>query len=219
MPIRLLVIDFGSPYIANLLEVLTPEHGVEIAGRATDLDSLTRLASEATTDVVLVDIDLIAESNDEYLERVPELFPDADVFLITGREEVQELRQAERSPAIGLIATDAEPHNVLAAIRNTAADGIAVHREYIPGLVNRLRHFPRRVPQVTKGNSPLTPRETEVLAMLSHGTHVDAIARELNLSVHTVRGHVKTILAKLDSHSQLEAVAKAKERGWIPGDA
>ena len=55
MPIRLFVIDFGSPYIANLLDVFTPESGVEVAGRASDLSTLMRLASEDSPDVVLID--------------------------------------------------------------------------------------------------------------------------------------------------------------------
>jgi DNA-binding NarL/FixJ family response regulator len=63
--------------------------------------------------------------------------------------------------------------------------------------------------------SPLSPRESEVLGMLAAGTHAAAIARQLGISVHTVRGHVKKILSKLGCHSQLEAVAKASLRGWI----
>ena len=63
-----------------------------------------------------------------------------------------------------------------------------------------------------------TPREHEVLSMLSHGIHVREVAKKLDISVHTTRGHVKRVLAKLASHSQLEAVAKATALGYLPTD-
>jgi DNA-binding NarL/FixJ family response regulator len=64
----------------------------------------------------------------------------------------------------------------------------------------------RRPPQ-------LTQREQDVLAMLEVGTDTRTIARELGITVNTCRGYVKTLLAKLDAHSQLEAVAVARSYG------
>jgi DNA-binding NarL/FixJ family response regulator len=66
------------------------------------------------------------------------------------------------------------------------------------------------------GESPLTPREHEVLVLLGRGLDPANIARELDLSIHTARGHVKRILAKLGAHSQLEAVVIATKRGLLP---
>jgi DNA-binding NarL/FixJ family response regulator len=62
----------------------------------------------------------------------------------------------------------------------------------------------------------LTDREREVLRGLSQGLDPQTIARRLGISVHTCRGHVKSILAKLEAHSQLEAVVKAIRRGLLP---
>lgn len=58
----------------------------------------------------------------------------------------------------------------------------------------------------------LTPRELEVLGLLNQGLVPRAIAERLSIGLHTSRGHVKSILAKLDAHSALEAVARARER-------
>ncbi|MBI3391769.1 MAG: helix-turn-helix transcriptional regulator [Nitrospirae bacterium] len=60
-----------------------------------------------------------------------------------------------------------------------------------------------------KAMPPLSPREREVLSCLSRGQHAKEIARQLGVSPSTVRSHVKTILCKLEVHSQLEAVAHA----------
>ena len=60
----------------------------------------------------------------------------------------------------------------------------------------------------------LTPRERQVLAMMTHGTDNRTMARRLHISYATVRTHVRSILAKLGARSQLEAVAKAREWGF-----
>jgi DNA-binding CsgD family transcriptional regulator len=64
----------------------------------------------------------------------------------------------------------------------------------------------------------LTPREMQVLVLLASGLDTSAAAAEMGLSVHTVRGHVKSLLAKLGAHSQVQAVVTALRRGIISVD-
>jgi DNA-binding CsgD family transcriptional regulator len=71
-------------------------------------------------------------------------------------------------------------------------------------------------PAVSTPAVTLTERETEVLGCLSQGLDPQTIARRLGISVHTCRGHVKSILGKLEAHSQLEAVVKAMRWGLVP---
>jgi DNA-binding NarL/FixJ family response regulator len=211
--IRVLAIDRGSAYFAGLVEELTPENGVDLIGRLKDASGLAAYSAQAP-EVIVIDVEPGADGTGEYLRSIPDFFPDAHIFLVTPPEDLETLRQAQRRPVIGIVAPEADPRDVIAAIRHASGSAILLHRDFAPGSARQLLpYFPQRTPD--GGTSPLTPRETEVLTMLSQGTHVDGIARTLRLSVHTVRGHVKNILAKLDSHSQLEAVAKAKMRGWV----
>lgn len=61
----------------------------------------------------------------------------------------------------------------------------------------------------------LTPRQAEVLRHLAVGASTEQIARELNISVETVRNHIRAVLRKLGARSRLEAVAKARSQGLI----
>ena len=63
---------------------------------------------------------------------------------------------------------------------------------------------------------PLTPRETEVLFQIAAGLQNKQVARNLGLSLPTVRNHVHHILVKLGVHSKLEAVSLSFRNGWIP---
>jgi DNA-binding CsgD family transcriptional regulator len=62
----------------------------------------------------------------------------------------------------------------------------------------------------------VTPRERQVLELLGQGLDARVIARTLGISLHTSRGHVKSLLAKLHAHSQLEAVVNATRAGLLP---
>ena len=66
------------------------------------------------------------------------------------------------------------------------------------------------------GAPPLTPREAEVLFHLAAGLRNKEVARNLGLSLATVRNHVHNILVKLGVHSKLEAVSLSFRNGWIP---
>lgn len=69
--------------------------------------------------------------------------------------------------------------------------------------------------RLAAGTAQLTSREREVLSLLAEGTRATHIAGGLGLSVATVRNHIRAILRKLDSHSQLEAVAEGRRRGLV----
>jgi DNA-binding CsgD family transcriptional regulator len=62
---------------------------------------------------------------------------------------------------------------------------------------------------------PLTPRQIEVLALVAEGRSTECIAARLWLSKATVRNHIARALRALGAHSRLEAVAKAREHGWV----
>ena len=76
----------------------------------------------------------------------------------------------------------------------------------------------RRPEQIARSSVEpvLTARELDVLQLLGDGVETQAIAATLGLSVHTVRGHVRSILQKLHAHSQLAAVVEAVRRGLLP---
>lgn len=80
------------------------------------------------------------------------------------------------------------------------------------GQLTDLEQEPERQP-----HPHLTPRQTEVLGLLEHGRSTDQIARELHLSIETVRNHVRAILRALGVHSRLEAVALARREHLVAG--
>ena len=112
-------------------------------------------------------------------------------------------RMPAESPA-GILPRDATPEQLDAALRAVAA-GLIVRA---PG--------PEPVGfAMAPDDSPLTPRETEILTLIGQGFSNKAIARRLGISVHTVKFHIEAMFGKLDATSRAEAVAKGLMGGVI----
>jgi DNA-binding CsgD family transcriptional regulator len=133
----------------------------------------------------------------------------ADVILVDGDNPPGETRPVvslggadDDVPAV--LPGDADPGQIDAAIRAVAA-GLVVR---LPGA----RENGFGAMGETLGHALLTPRELEVLAALAEGMTNKAIARRLDISLHTVKFHVESLFRKLGARTRTEAVAKASER-------
>lgn len=104
----------------------------------------------------------------------------------------------------GVLPRDADPNQIDAAIRAVAA-GLIVR---LPGA----REAGFGAMRENEAHALLTPRELDVLAALAEGLTNKAIARRLDISLHTVKFHVESLFRKLDARTRTEAVAKASER-------
>jgi DNA-binding CsgD family transcriptional regulator len=101
----------------------------------------------------------------------------------------------------GMLSRDATANQIDAAIRAVAA-----------GLIVRSPDFGFEALRESDGHALLTPRELEVMVVLAEGLTNKAIARRLNISLHTVKFHVESLFRKLGARTRTEAVAKAGER-------
>jgi len=125
---------------------------------------------------------------------------------------VDVMARAAAIGACGILPKESSISSVLTAVRRAGEGEMTVEGSVLSALLNRVHpdHPAMSPPTVT-----LTDRESEVLRWLSQGLDPQTIARRLGISVHTCRGHVKSILAKLQAHSQLEAVVKAMRLGLV----
>lgn len=135
----------------------------------------------------------------------------ADVVLVDGDAPPGETRPVVAlgggdDDRPGVLPGDADAGQIDAAIRAVAA-GLIVR---LPGARERETGFGAM--RESLGQALLTPREIEVLAALAEGMTNKAVARRLDISLHTVKFHVESLFRKLGARTRTEAVAKASER-------
>ncbi len=150
-----------------------------------------------------MDLNLPQMSGIDCIRRLKESLPNVPVIVLTVYEDSEHIFRALKAGASGYLLKRTEPEEVLAAIRN-AREGGAPMSSQIARLVVRSFH------DTAKGSSEvaLTEREGEILSLLSKGYANKEIADKLNISVPTVRTHLRHIYEKLHVRSRTEAVVK-----------
>lgn len=219
--------------LASALEVaIGCQPDLDCLGTAATVDEALVQISARVPDVVLMDIELPGTDGIEGTRLIKAAHPEVTVLVLTGGATPERLAAAAAAGAGGFLAKDTSFPDVLAAIRSRLPGKVLVERAVLQDLLSgRPGGTPPARPEARPpeaepaaarppgpGDSGLTARETEVLALMGQGLDPAAIAERLVVSVYTARGHVKNVMMKLGAHSQLEAVVLATRQGLLgPG--
>ncbi|MEX2610493.1 MAG: response regulator transcription factor [Gemmatimonadota bacterium] len=179
--------------------------GIQVVGQAADGAEALELARELRPDVALLDLVMPELDGIEATRRMrAEGLPTAVVILTTFVDQAR-VRAAVEAGVLGYLLKDVGRDDLLAAIRAAALGRPTLHPEAQAQLMRQVAG-----PQ----GSPLdvlTERERDVLRLLAEGHSNKAVARDLSLSLPTVKGHVSAILAKLGVDSRTQAALLARE--------
>jgi two-component system, NarL family, response regulator YdfI len=208
---RVLLIT-ASPRERHRLEDLLDDSGVQVVGSVASPEALTEELLEAA-ELLLIHVDASSEAPEELLETLREqgILRGTPVVLLTGPRSLQWVSQALRAGIRGILPPDLTTSQVAAALQTVAQDLIVLHPAEAPVRNNA----PLNDLEVSELVEPLTAREREVLQMLAQGRGNKQIAARLNISEHTVKFHVASILGKLGASTRTEAVSLALRRGLI----
>jgi DNA-binding NarL/FixJ family response regulator len=187
------------------MELLLRRAGHHVVGTADNAEVAEALILRRKPDVALVDLALPGRSGAELTRSLLASDPDLRIVLYTGAADERQLLDGLDAGAAGFALKSGDPEELDQAIRAVAAGD-----DYLD---------PRLTPLLAKGASGrtqlLSPREREILELLSQGLSGEDAAKRLFLSSETVRTHVRNAMSKLGAATRVHAVALALQRGEI----
>ena len=212
MNLRVIVIDDHSLFREGLEGLLT-RRDIEVVASVGEGEKGIELAQQLRPDIILLDMRMPDINGLGVLARLKETDLDMPIAMLTTSSEERDLVEALRNGAKGYLLKDMEPDSLVVALRDIVNGKTVVAPTLAPILAKVVQGD---VPTAGDEETPfedLTPRETEILALLAEGQSNKVIARNLGISDGTVKLHVKAILRKLNVHSRVEAAVLAVEHG------
>jgi DNA-binding NarL/FixJ family response regulator len=204
--IRLLIADDHAMLRDGLRRSLTSQ-GFEVIEEAANGQEAVERALESKPDVVLMDLTMPVLDGIKATQKLVERQPDAKVLVLTMHADATLIAGARAAGAMGYLVKDCRIEDIASAV--TAA---------MNGQQTFTEPAPVEEPVPDKENRIITAREAEVLQMIADGRNTSEAAKELYVSVKTVKNHLASAYAKLDAHDRTQAVLKAARLGLIKLD-
>jgi DNA-binding NarL/FixJ family response regulator len=212
MDLRVLVIEDDPRYRRSLETLLANAPGVTlVASFAAAEPAIAWIdqqdVSLPTFDAVLMDIALPGASGIDATTRVRARFPSVTVVMLTVFEEPGTILQAICAGANGYLLKRASARELLTQLRSIATGGTPMTSGVARTVLDLLRRG--SAPVGAPGRLDLTDREQDVLRCLVRGLSYKQAAAELDVSLDTVRSHIRALYKKLQVHSVAAAVTRA----------
>jgi DNA-binding NarL/FixJ family response regulator len=220
MAINVLIADQERAFADVLAARLDDEDDIEVMGAVQVIAPRSPQLTGKFTEVMLLDGDLPDDAANRLCERLSSGDGPTRVIMLSFSSEPERIVKALRARAAAWVRKDESLEHLLRVIR-----GVARGESWLPpsetgDVVQLLIWGQERHRENELLLAKLTARERAVLACLAEGAaHRDEVARQLHLSVNTVRTHMRNLMAKLGVHSMLEAVALTRDNAsWLDED-
>jgi DNA-binding NarL/FixJ family response regulator len=209
--IRVAIVDDHALVRAGLEELLEADAEIAVVGTAADGAEAAALVEDEEPDVVLMDLSMPRVDGVEATRRIVASGTGASVVALTSFSERDRVLAAMDAGAVGYLLKDAEPEELRKAIRAAARGESPLSPKAAAALV---------AARGESGQGPeLSGREREVLALVAEGMPNKLIARRLEISEKTVKGHLTRIYAQIGVSDRTQAALWARERGLGGGDS
>ncbi|MFD1940184.1 MULTISPECIES: response regulator transcription factor [Nonomuraea] len=200
--IRVLLAEDQRILLEALATLLALESDMEVVATVETGDAIVPAALEHRPDVAVIDIDLPVTDGITAAAALRERLPACATVILTALARPAHLKRALAAGVGGFLPKETTPENLAEAIRKVRAGERVVDQ--------RLALAALEAPE-----SPLTPREAEILRLLASGADAAKIAADLFLSEGTVRNYLASAVTKLNARNRLDAVRIAGDAGWL----
>jgi DNA-binding NarL/FixJ family response regulator len=208
--VKVALIDDHDLLRRGIKTMLESEPDLEVVGEAADGAQALELVEEALPDVVLIDVIMPLKDGIEATKEIKDAFPNMGVVVLSGHDERQFLFDALKAGASGYMLKTADLEEVVATVRSAAKGEAKLDPSLATQVLSEFQAYQRA--DVSDVYQPLTPREREILKLMSDGLPNKTIASRLSISERTVTTHIANIYSKLHVNNRVSAIQEAMRR-------
>lgn len=212
--IQVLIVEDHPIVAEGLACLLRTYHDLAVTAIAASVADTIPALGDACPDVAVVDFHLPDGTGADAAARIRTHCCTTAIVFLTADDSDERLLQAIESGASSYLLKSVSGAEIVQSIRAAAAGETLIPAGAIATALAERAKIAREQSRYAQLLASLTPREKEILALMIEGADNRAIAGQLHISYATVRTHVRSILAKLDARSQLDAVTKAIQIGF-----
>ncbi|MCK4268132.1 MAG: response regulator transcription factor [Actinomycetia bacterium] len=214
-PISIVIVDDHEIIRRGVRDWLETHDEFSVVGMAESGKTAVTLVEEHIPDVVLMDLVMPGMDGVEATRLIKKVSPRTQVVVLTSYHDDEHIFPALKAGALSYILKDVKMEELGEVVRQASRSEASLSSRVAARVIQELD-----TTRQDKGGSAseLTPREMELLKMIAHGSSNSAIAGELFISEHTVKGHVSNILNKLQLADRTQAAVFAWQRGLVQPD-
>ncbi|RXG11753.1 LuxR family two component transcriptional regulator [Leeuwenhoekiella aestuarii] len=216
MPVKIAIVEdklFLARALAEKLSFFNEFSLKFIAENGADL--LNKLDSNSNIDLILMDIEMPLLDGIEATALVKQRFPQIKIIMLTVFNNDEHIFRSIKAGADGYLLKETAPNILENGIKETLSGGAAMNPSIAMRTLKLLRNPDSINSLKEREEISLSSREAEVLEQLSKGFSYTRIAENLFLAPSTVRKHIENIYKKLQVHSKIEAIEKARQNNII----
>ena len=224
--VRLLIADDHALVREGMRAMLASEQNLEVVGEAENGREALELCRELRPDLILMDVRMPEMDGLAATREIKGEYPETRILILTTHESPEYLMDAIRAGAAGYVLKDASKQRLLDAVRRAISGESPLNQELAMQAIQRLtdgtRPHAEPLPESAEKRQeetlvdPLTDREIEVLRLLALGKTNRQVAKELLVSLSTVKTHVQHLSIKLGVSDRTQAAVRAAELGLLP---
>lgn len=211
---RLLLVDDHALFRQSLSNLLTYRGAFEVVGEAANGRDAIAQAGVLRPDIVLMDIDMPVLDGIQATRELILLQPDICIVMLTVFDDQDRLFDAIRAGARGYLVKSIRSHELLEQLQGLVRGEAAISRRMAARILEEFRNLEQQA-AIMEPDGGLSSREVQVLELVADRLSNKEIAEQLLISEHTVKNHLKHILAKLQLNNRRQAAAYAVARGWV----
>jgi DNA-binding NarL/FixJ family response regulator len=204
----------------GIVAILERHPDLDVVAVEDDVDAAVRRVPECGARVVLVDAGLGDHDSHDLVEHIARTFLDVRVIVMDILPEPDEIVEFVKRGASGFVVKEASVEVFVETIRTVARGGEVLPPTLTSTLFTHIaQHAATQRSPASDRAARMTTRERQVIALIAEGMSNKQIARQLRISNHTVKSHVRNILEKLALHSRLQVAAYAHKTEPITGES